>query len=99
MLFHDESYVQADLRPHYSAVETAIQYARLAQAPLLLGSATPDVEQLYRARRDKWHELRLPERISAAAAPLPLPTVQIVDMGGRETFKGVGVASIVASTC
>lgn len=90
---HDESYVQADLRPHYSAVETAIQYARLAQAPLLLGSATPDVEQLYRARRDKWHELRLPERISAAAAPLPLPTVQIVDMraemkaGNRSVFS------------
>jgi primosomal protein N' (replication factor Y) len=90
---HDESYVQADLRPHYSAVEAAIHYAQLAQAPLILGSATPDVEQLYRARREKWHELRLPERISSSAAPLPLPTVQIVDMraemkaGNRSVFS------------
>ena len=90
---HDESYFQDDFRPHYSAVEAAVAYANLANAPLLLGSATPDVEQLYRARREKWHELRLPDRIlahqdfstqaeSASADPgtLPLPPVQIVDM-------------------
>jgi primosomal protein N' (replication factor Y) len=87
---HDESYFQDDFRPHYSAVETAITYARLANVPLMLGSATPNVEQLYRARREKWHELRLPERIlahqptttDAASDPgtLPLPPVQVVDM-------------------
>jgi len=38
---HDESYFQDDFRPHYSAVETAITYARLANVPLMLGSATP----------------------------------------------------------
>lgn len=86
---HDGSYFQDDFRPHYSAVESAIAYSRLANIPLILGSATPTTEQLYRARREKWHELRLPDRIFAhQAAPgpngdpgtLPLPPVQIVDM-------------------
>jgi len=90
---HDESYFQDDFRPHYSAIESAVAYARLANVPLLLGSATPDVEQLYRARREKWHELRLPDRILAHQTPsvqtelvsadpgtLPLPPVQVVDM-------------------
>ena len=62
---HDESYFQDDFRPHYSAVDTAIACARLANVPLLLGSATPNVEQIYQARREKWHELRLPDRILA----------------------------------
>ena len=90
---HDESYFQDDFRPHYSAIESAVSYARLANVPLLLGSATPDVEQLYRAHREKWHELRLPDRILAHqphsiqidSSPidpgtLPLPPVQVVDM-------------------
>lgn len=91
---HDESYFQDDFRPHYSAVETAIAYARLMEIPLILGSATPTVEQLYRARREGWQELHLAERIYAhqtnqlvdgEPGTLPLPPVQIVDM--REELK------------
>ncbi len=91
---HDESYFQDDFRPHYSAVETAIAYARLMKIPLIMGSATPTVEQLYRARRESWQELHLAERIYAHQAnqlvdgepgTLPLPPVQIVDM--REELK------------
>jgi primosomal protein N' (replication factor Y) len=87
---HDESYFQDDLHPHYSAVESALSYARVADVPLVMGSATPNVEQIYRARREKWHELRLPDRILAhgsqsADSPsdpgtLSLPPVQVVDM-------------------
>ena len=86
---HDESYFQDDFHPHYSAVESAAACANLANVPLILGSATPDVEQIYRARQEKWHELRLPDRIFAhqiaadkTADPgiLPLPPVQVVDM-------------------
>lgn len=91
---HDESYFQDDFRPHYSAVDTAIAYARLLKAPLIMGSATPTVEQIYRARREGWEELHLPDRIlahqtnlSANEDPgsLPLPPVQVVDM--REELK------------
>lgn len=85
---HDESYFQEDFRPHYSAVEAAISCTQLAHIPLLLGSATPTVEQIYRSRREGWHELHLNERIlahqavSAVGDPgsLPLPPVEIIDM-------------------
>ena len=90
---HDESYFQDDFTPHYSAVETAIHYARQTGATLIMGSATPNVEQLYRARHENWNELHLPDRILAHQASvqselaptadpgtLPLPAVQVVDM-------------------
>ena len=92
---HEESYCQDDFRPHYSAIETALAYARQQDAILLMGSATPTVEQLYRARHEKWYELSLPDRILAHEAvtdgpaeppgTLPLPKVEIVDM--REELK------------
>jgi primosomal protein N' (replication factor Y) len=92
---HEESYYQDDFRPHYSAVETALAYAQQNDAVIVLGSATPSVEQLYRSRREKWNELNLPDRILAhedqAGSPetmpgvLPLPQVQIIDM--REELK------------
>jgi primosomal protein N' (replication factor Y) len=91
---HDESYFQDDFPPHYSAIETAIEYSRMVKAPLILGSATPTVEQIYRARRERWQELHLAERIYAhqenltaneQPGTLPLPPVEIVDM--REELK------------
>ena len=109
---HDESYFQDDFRPYYSAVETAVAYSRLADIPLVLGSATPTVEQIFRARQENWHELRLPDRILAhqpaaetCADPgtLPLPPVQIVDMrselksGNRSVLSKVLRESITAA--
>ena len=96
---HEESYYQDDFHPHYSAVETALAYAKQQDAIILMGSATPTVEQLYRARQERWYELSLPDRIlaheplkvadsgSISELPgiLPLPKVQVVDM--REELK------------
>lgn len=62
---HDDSYYQSEAAPHYHAREAAIAYARLAGAVCLLGSATPDVDNLYRALRQKWHYISLPNRILA----------------------------------
>lgn len=104
---HDESYYQDDLRPHYSAIETAIAYAGRLKVPLLMGSATPTVEQLYRARRENWHELHLDERIyahqdSPAAdgqpGTLPLPPVEIVDMRAELKAGNRSVLSKALST-
>ena len=91
---HDESYFQDDLHPHYSTVESALAYSRMGNFPLILGSATPDVETRYRARQERWNELHLPDRIfahqtgmdpEAEPGTLPLPAVQVVDM--REELK------------
>ena len=63
--FHDDSYYQNDLPPTYHAVSAAIALARLGGALVLLGSATPDVTLMERARLEGWPVLRLPARILA----------------------------------
>jgi primosomal protein N' (replication factor Y) len=40
---HDDSYYQADIKPHYQAVQAALACCARAAAVCLLGSATPDV--------------------------------------------------------
>lgn len=70
---HDGSYKQspnADMpayrsAPHYHARETAEYLAKLHNAVVILGSATPDVETVYRAERNDIHWLQLPRRILA----------------------------------
>jgi len=62
---HDDSYYQSDFSPLYHAVEAAIAYQKIANIPLLLGSATPSVAMVYRFQREKWTLINLPNRILA----------------------------------
>ncbi len=66
--FHEPSYYQSEAAPTYNAVQTAIEYARLSGAVALLGSATPEVSLMYRARQAGWGMLGLPQRIMAHRA-------------------------------
>jgi primosomal protein N' (replication factor Y) len=63
--FHDDTYYQADILPHYHARDVAVMYAKMANAVCILGSATPDIESCYQADRRQWHYLELPRRILA----------------------------------
>lgn len=60
---HDESYKEQSLVPCYDARPAALAYARALGAVCILGSATPDVVQAYRASRGELRLLRLPQRI------------------------------------
>lgn len=62
---HDSSYAQSDTSPGYNAVKCAAAYARLAQAALILGSATPQVSQIYQAEHENWQIIKLPLRVLA----------------------------------
>jgi primosomal protein N' (replication factor Y) len=62
---HDDSYFQDDTNPHYSAIHTAEAYAKLNNAFLMFGSATPNIDMMYRATQQKWPILSLPLRIFA----------------------------------
>ena len=62
---HDDSYYQSTGDPRYHAVDTALEYARLTGALILLGSATPSIVQMQRAQTQGWNILSLPERIMA----------------------------------
>jgi primosomal protein N' (replication factor Y) len=60
---HEESYYQSDTLPYYHAARAAEAYGSLAGAVVILGSATPNVSQSYKAECGEWLELRLPNRI------------------------------------
>ncbi len=60
---HDESYKEQGQAPRYHAREAAMAYARMLGAVCLLGSATPEVVTVYRARQGQIRLLKLPQRI------------------------------------
>ncbi len=59
---HEGSYKQ-EHRPFYHAREVALQLARLTNATVILGSATPSLESWSRAQRGEFKLLTLPRRI------------------------------------
>jgi primosomal protein N' (replication factor Y) len=104
---HEEAYYQSDALPYYHAVNTAVAYGHLAGAVVLMGSATPDITQSYRAETGEWLEIRLPKRINVTApgqpdkeGPTLMPDVRLVDMreelkqGNRSIFSRVLLGSL-----
>ena len=71
---HDPAY-KSERTPRYQARDVAIELGRLARAPVLLGSATPDVVSLGRTRSGTFEHFSLPERVSGSRPP-----VEIVDL-------------------
>ncbi len=88
---HDPSYKQQE-SPHYHGRDTAMMRAKLNQALVILGSATPAVESFYNARSGKYHFLQLRSRVQER----PLPQVQLVDM--REDFRQSGKRSALSGS-
>jgi len=91
---HEWTYKQIETHPLYHARASALQLGRLTESPVLMGSATPDVETYYAATRG-WHTLlELPERVSAGPDRVSrLAQVQVCDMrqelreGNRSIFS------------
>lgn len=73
---HDSSYKQQDPAPRYQARDTALYYATLFDAKVVLGSATPSVESYYNAKAGKYGLVELPERYGG----MKLPEIQFVNM-------------------
>ena len=67
--------------PRYNAKEVAIWRGAKEKALVLLGSATPSIESMYRAKSGTYRLYTLSERYNGK----PLPQVDIVDM--REEMK------------
>ena len=72
---HDSSYKQSDAgvndnpvrQPLYHARDAAVELARLSNATVILGSATPSLEAWSRAQRGEYRLLRLSQRILSHA--------------------------------
>ncbi|MDK2808820.1 MAG: hypothetical protein PWP24_1557 [Clostridiales bacterium] len=77
---HETSYKSEGV-PKYHARETAIYRAKLANASVILGSATPTVVSYYKAKCGEYKLFTLKNRANAAE----LPPIDIVDL--REELK------------
>lgn len=77
---HEQSY-KSEQMPKYHAREVAIELARLHNASVVLGSATPSIESFYKARNGEFKLFELDRRAKASE----LATTSIVDL--REELK------------
>ena len=72
---HDMSY-KSEMNPRYNAKDIAKYICKERSIPLVLGSATPDINSFYKTENKKSKLLRLEHRAGNAN----LPQVQIVDL-------------------
>lgn len=85
---HESSY-KSDKSPKYDAIEVAAKRAMAHGAAVILGSATPSVQDYYRCGKGIFTLLELPSRYNK----VPLPKVSVVDMvdelkhGNRSLFS------------
>ncbi|MDN5751865.1 MAG: primosomal protein N', partial [Nitrosospira sp.] len=77
----------------YSARDVAIFRAKRANAPVILGSATPSLESYYNAISGRYVRLRLPSR---AVKHATLPDVRCIDTRTAKTREGLSLPLIAA---
>ena len=80
---HDQSYKQEET-PRYNGRDVAVMRAKLADVPIVLGSATPSLESWQNAEAGKYQRLTMAHRVNNR----PLPAVELVDM--RTEFQQTG---------
>jgi len=85
----DASYKQEET-PRYHARDVAVMRAKMANAVVVLGSATPSLESYFNAKKHKYTLLELPDRVERR----PLPEVEMVDM--RLEFQDTGHEQVVS---
>jgi primosomal protein N' (replication factor Y) (superfamily II helicase) len=86
---HDPSYKQEET-PRYHARDVAVMRAKMANATVVLGSATPSLESYFNATRNKYALIELPDRVERR----PLPEVEIIDM--RQEFQDTGHEQVIS---
>ena len=86
---HDSSYKQEET-PRYHARDVAVMRAKMADAVVVLGSATPSLESYFNAKKNKYALIELPDRVEQR----PLPEVEIIDM--RQEFQETGHEQVIS---
>ncbi|MCU1249119.1 MAG: primosomal protein [Edaphobacter sp.] len=80
---HDSSYKQEET-PRYHGRDVAVVRAKLNEAVVVLGSATPSLESWANADKGRYVRVEMRERVMER----PLPAVELVDM--RAEFRETG---------
>ncbi len=93
---HEATY-KSDRTPRFQARDTALELARIAGAAAILGSATPAVDTIGRARAGVYRRVGLPSRPSGVP-----PEIEVVDLraelaaGNRGLLSGRLAAELAA---
>src|SRR5579862_169377 len=86
---HDASYKQEET-PRYHARDVAVMRAKMVNATVVLGSASPSLESYFNATKKKYSLIELPDRVEQR----PLPEVEIIDM--RQEFQETGQEQVIS---
>jgi primosomal protein N' (replication factor Y) len=78
---HEQSYKQFEPAPRYHARDSAIVLAKLHQAKILLGSATPAIESYYNTKQNKYGLVELNRRYGNVL----LPEMELIDI--KEKYR------------
>lgn len=88
---HEASYKQVDPAPRFHTRDAAIVLAKMFNAKVLLGSATPSLESYYNAYQQKYGYVELNQRFTN----VQLPEIVLVDLKEARRKKEVnGIFSI-----
>ena len=80
---HEASYKQFEPSPRYNARDSAIVLAKLHQAKILLGSATPSLESYFNAKQNKYGFVALNRR----HGNVQLPKIELIDVKEKQRKK------------
>ncbi len=80
---HEQSYKQFDPSPRYNARDTAIVVAKLHNAKVLLGSATPSIESKFNSDTKKYALVSLKHRHGNVL----LPKIELIDVKEKTRKK------------
>nr|WP_298994316.1 primosomal protein N' [uncultured Polaribacter sp.] len=80
---HETSYKQFEPNPRYNARDAAIVLAKIHQAKILLGSATPSLESYFNAQQKKYGFVELNRRFGN----VQLPKIELIDIKEKHRKK------------
>ena len=90
---HDHSFKQEDF-VNYQCRDMAVVRAKLEKIPLILSTATPDLETIINVEKGKYDKVCLTKRFAGAV----LPTVKIIDLKKDRPQKGAWGPSWLSPT-
>jgi primosomal protein N' (replication factor Y) len=93
---HDTSYKQED-HLRYNARDVALMRGKIVDAPVIMGSATPSIQTIYRCSEKSYRSILLPSRVQNKTPP----GFEIVDMrleGGRRGIFSYRLREAIGET-
>ena len=82
---HDSSYKQDSPAPRYNGRDTALMLSVIQKCRIILGSATPSLEELYNCRYGKHHLVELQERYHGSQES----DIEIIDTKAERRKRGM----------